>query len=93
MKKATGIFLSVLLLPFIFSVAVMFVNDVVANKTEKELSAFPLPEKTQLLNRIQWQASFTATVTACNTLVSCLLPQSLQRRNYMLITLQLMNGL
>ena len=48
MKKATGIFLSVLLLPFIFSVAVMFVNDVVANKTEKELSAFPLPEKTQL---------------------------------------------
>lgn len=49
MKKATGIILAFILLPCIFSVAVMFVNDIVANKPEKELLNFPLPEKTQLV--------------------------------------------
>ncbi len=49
MKKATVIILAFILLPCIFSVAVMFVNDIVANKPEKELLNFPLPEKTQLV--------------------------------------------
>ncbi|MBE6776146.1 MAG: hypothetical protein E7543_08165 [Ruminococcaceae bacterium] len=48
MKKSVKIIISVLLIPCIFSVTVMLVNDIAANKTEKELSVFPLPEKTQL---------------------------------------------
>ncbi len=49
MKKATGIIIALILLPCTFTVAIMFVNDIVANKPEKELLNFALPEKTQLV--------------------------------------------
>ena len=49
MKKFIKIIIVLLLLPLLFDFAVMFVNDIIANKPEKELINVPLPEKTQLV--------------------------------------------
>lgn len=49
MKKFIKIIIVLLLLPLLFDFAVMFANDIIADKPEKELINIPLPEKTQLV--------------------------------------------
>lgn len=49
MNKVIKFIITIILLPCFFSISVMFVNDIIANKPEKELLNFILPEKTQLV--------------------------------------------
>ena len=49
MKKSVKIIIALLLLPLILDVSIMLANDIIANKPEKELLNFTLPERTQLV--------------------------------------------
>ncbi len=49
MKRIFKVITVLILLPLIFDITVMFVNDLIANKPEKEILSFSLPEKTQLV--------------------------------------------
>lgn len=49
MKKSVKIIIALLLLPLILDISIMLANDIIANKPEKELLNFTLPERTQLV--------------------------------------------
>ena len=49
MNKITKVIIAFVLLPWIFAISVMFTNDIIANRPEKELLNFALPKKTYVV--------------------------------------------